>query len=96
MFSAALALCGYSRQFLNNLNLLVWILSIVSAAFGALLPDLDASESKVKHLGVVGVEPFMQPATTLHQALGHRGMLHSFMQDSYTIKADSTKATISH
>jgi membrane-bound metal-dependent hydrolase YbcI (DUF457 family) len=50
----------------------------VCAAFGALFPDLDASESKVNlQLKVAGVKPFMLPATTLHQALGHRGLLHS-------------------
>jgi inner membrane protein len=55
----------------------VWILCVGSAGLGALLPDLDASESKIKHLGVAGVKPFTLPTLALHQALGHRGMLHS-------------------
>lgn len=34
------------------------------AAFGALLPDLDASESKIKHLKLAGtqIKPFILPA----------------------------------
>ena len=47
------------------------------AACGALLPDLDASESKIKHLKLYNIEPLALPALALHQALGHRGLLHS-------------------
>src|SRR5690348_665061 len=47
------------------------------AAFGALLPDLDASESKIKHLRIGDMELFALPAQVLHQTLGHRGFLHS-------------------
>ena len=48
------------------------------AAWGALVPDLDAAESKIKHLSVCGIKPFALPAVGLHRALGHRGLLHSF------------------
>jgi len=51
----------------------------VCAAFGALLPDLDAAESKVKHLHLSGLKPFELPATLLHQTLGHRGLIHSLL-----------------
>lgn len=48
-----------------------------AAAFGALLPDLDASESRIKHLSPGwGIEPFALPSLLLHRAFGHRGLLH--------------------
>ncbi|MBV9469710.1 MAG: metal-dependent hydrolase [Abitibacteriaceae bacterium] len=49
------------------------------AAFGALLPDLDAAQSKIKYLGVNGIQPFYWPAQVLHRHLGHRGVLHSLI-----------------
>lgn len=57
----------------NNVGLLAAV-----AAFGALLPDLDAQQSRIKHLSPGGgVEPFVLPSLLLHQAFGHRGLLHS-------------------
>lgn len=54
-----------------------------TAAFGALLPDLDASESKIKSLTLGGggwrLRPFALPAHVLHRTLGHRGPLHSLL-----------------
>jgi membrane-bound metal-dependent hydrolase YbcI (DUF457 family) len=51
------------------------------ASLGALLPDLDSRESQIKHLTLGtrrnGIQPFFLPTTALHQALGHRGLLHS-------------------
>lgn len=48
------------------------------AVFGALLPDLDASQSRIKHLSPGwGIEPFVLPSLLLHRAFGHRGLLHS-------------------
>lgn len=50
------------------------------AALGALLPDLDAHESKIKHMAVAkGVEPFALPSLLLSRLLGHRGLLHSLL-----------------
>ncbi len=50
------------------------------AGLGALLPDVDAQESKVKHLQVVkGVEPFALPSLLFHRLLGHRGLTHSLL-----------------
>jgi inner membrane protein len=49
----------------------------VGAAFGALLPDLDASQSKIKHLGALGVQPFAPVSEAAHRLFGHRGFLHS-------------------
>ena len=49
------------------------------AALGALLPDLDASQSQIKHLSVAGVTPFAPVASLLNRAFGHRGLLHSLL-----------------
>ena len=49
------------------------------AALGALLPDLDASESKIKHLKLLGTQfkPFLLPAQIVSRSEQHRGLLHS-------------------
>ena len=51
-----------------------------AAALGALLPDLDASESKIKHLKIPNTpfKPFMVPALVVSRSDQHRGLLHSF------------------
>ena len=50
-----------------------------AAAFGALMPDLDASESKIKHLKIPNtqIKPFMLPALIVSRSDQHRGLLHS-------------------
>ncbi|BCM92977.1 hypothetical protein IAD21_04862 [Abditibacteriota bacterium] len=50
-----------------------------AAALGALMPDLDASESKVKHLLIPNtqIKPFMFPALVVSGSDQHRGLLHS-------------------
>ncbi|MFH1235538.1 MAG: metal-dependent hydrolase [Parcubacteria group bacterium] len=56
-------------------------------AFTALLPDLDASESKIKHLklsGYIGktkvtIKPFAPIAMVVSTIFGHRGALHSLV-----------------
>jgi membrane-bound metal-dependent hydrolase YbcI (DUF457 family) len=59
----------------NNIGLLALL-----AGMGALLPDLDARESRLKHLTVgAGIAPFVLPSLVLHRTLGHRGMLHSLV-----------------
>lgn len=49
------------------------------AALGALLPGLDASESKIKHLRLLGTnfKPFLLPALIVHRSDQHRRLLHS-------------------
>lgn len=49
------------------------------AALGALLPDLDASESKIKHLKIPNtqIKPFLLPAIVAGKTDRHRGLLHS-------------------
>ena len=49
------------------------------AALGALLPDLDASESKIRHVKVPGTnfKPFLLPAQVVHGSEQHRGLLRS-------------------
>lgn len=51
-----------------------------AAALGALLPDLDASESKIKHLKIPNTQlkPFILPALVVSRSDQHRGLLHSF------------------
>lgn len=54
------------------------ILLLVSlAAFGSLLPDLDARESKAKWLEIGGVAPLAPVAVVANGLWGHRGFLHS-------------------
>ncbi len=49
------------------------------AVLGALLPDLDAAESKIKHLKLLGTQfkPFLLPSQVVHRSDQHRGLLHS-------------------
>ena len=49
-------------------------------ASGALLPDLDGSESKIKHLKIPNtqIKPFTLPALVVSRSDQHRGLLHSF------------------
>ena len=49
----------------------------VCATLGALLPDLDAAESKIKQLSIGGIKPFFIPAQLAHHTDCHRGLLHS-------------------
>ncbi len=53
---------------------------VAAAALGALLPDLDASESKIKHLKIPNtqIKPFMLPALVVSKSNRHRSLLHSF------------------
>jgi inner membrane protein len=48
-----------------------------AATLGALLPDLDAKESKIKSLQWQGVRPFAPLSGLVYETLGHRGPLHS-------------------
>lgn len=74
----------------------VWILTLfggfswnpfllLAGALGGLLPDLDASESKIKHLEVgwgrgknrMAIKPFYLPSWIISSLFKHRGVLHS-------------------
>lgn len=76
----------------------VWILTLISGfswnpllllagALGGLLPDLDASESKIKHLEVgygkgknrIAIKPFYLPSWIISSIFKHRGVLHSIL-----------------
>ncbi len=50
-----------------------------AAVLGALMPDLDASESKIKHLKIPNtqIKPFMLPAMIVSRSDQHRGLMHS-------------------
>ena len=49
----------------------------VCAALGALMPDLDAREAKIKHLSIIDIKPFFVAAQVVHNSDRHRGMMHS-------------------
>lgn len=49
----------------------------VLATLGALLPDLDAQQSKIRSLEVRGLRPFVPLSLLANRAFGHRGLLHS-------------------
>ena len=49
----------------------------VLAAGAALLPDLDASRSKIRSLALGPVRPFDPLGALIYVTLGHRGPLHS-------------------
>jgi len=76
----------------------IWILTLISGfswnpllllagALGGLLPDLDASDSKIKHLEVgygrgknrLAVKPFYLPSWIISSIFKHRGVLHSLL-----------------
>ncbi len=68
-----------------GLSVAPWL--IVIGAFAALLPDLDASESRIKHLKIggriggvkVGIEPLAPVAMVTSGVFGHRGFMHSLV-----------------
>ena len=52
-------------------------LACLAAGLGALLPDLDANNSKIRHLGGSGIYPFAPVAEHMNREYHHRGALHS-------------------
>ena len=57
----------------GNLGLLATV-----ATVGALLPDLDSHDSKLRHLNLgIGFEPFVLPGHFMSRLFSHREMLHS-------------------
>lgn len=44
---------------------------------GAMIPDIDALQSKVKHLKVLGIKPIVPVSRAINREFGHRGLLHS-------------------
>lgn len=52
---------------------------VIIAMLGALSPDLDAGESKLKRFAVAGITPFAPLSLMLHHSFGHRGLLHSLV-----------------
>lgn len=74
--------CGISALWiLTPLSADLWALDYaamaIGAALGALLPDLDAADSKIKHLRIGQFKPFWLPAHVAYHSGGHRGLLHS-------------------
>jgi membrane-bound metal-dependent hydrolase YbcI (DUF457 family) len=56
----------------GNISLLM-----VAEGVGALVPDLGAVESQIKHLKVCGIKPLVPVAKAINGKFGHRGILHS-------------------
>jgi membrane-bound metal-dependent hydrolase YbcI (DUF457 family) len=52
-------------------------IAMVCSVIGALVPDLDAVESKIKHVKLCGIKPFVPIARAINSEFGHRGLLHS-------------------
>jgi inner membrane protein len=52
-------------------------LSAIFSVLGSLLPDLDARESKLSNVQILGVTPLKPVASLLYKRLGHRGAMHS-------------------
>ena len=75
---------------LAGLNTL-WILSLVPdavtvqsiaplillSAVGALLPDLDAIQSKIKNVSLLNIYPLVNVSLIVNRLFGHRGAMHS-------------------
>lgn len=49
---------------------------MVFCGIGALMPDLDAVESKIKHVKVMGIKPLVPVSRAINREFGHRGLLH--------------------
>lgn len=54
-------------------------LAAAAAAIGSLLPDLDASQSTIKHAKIGRWQPMAVLANPIARATTHRGLLHSFI-----------------
>jgi inner membrane protein len=52
-------------------------LSAIFSVLGSLLPDLDARESKLSNVQILGVTPLKPVVSLLYKRLGHRGAMHS-------------------
>lgn len=50
---------------------------MVFCVIGAMVPDLDAVESKIKHVKVLGIKPLVPVSKALNRDFGHRGLWHS-------------------
>ena len=65
----------------------LWLLAIIPgsnlgalaaiAAFGALLPDIDATRSKIRSLSALNIQPFEPVGAAANRTFAHRGFLHS-------------------
>lgn len=52
-------------------------IAIAFCVIGVMVPDLDAVESKIKHVKLCGVKPFVPIAIAINREPGHRKLLHS-------------------
>lgn len=54
-------------------------LAVLAASFGALFPDLDSQQNRLRDMRVGGISPFSIPSFIINKSAGHRGLLHSFV-----------------
>lgn len=52
---------------------------VVLAVFGALVPDLDATDSLLRRTSLLGITPLVPFSLLLHSSFGHRGATHSLL-----------------
>ena len=50
---------------------------MIYCVVGAMVADLDAVESKIKHVKVMNIKPFVPVSRAINREFGHRGLLHS-------------------
>ncbi len=50
---------------------------MIFCVVGAMVPDLDAVESKIKHVKVINIKPLVPVSRAINRDFGHRGLLHS-------------------
>lgn len=62
--------------FITEIQINIGVL-VVLAMTAALVPDLDATESKIKHVELWELKPLVLLAILLNRRFGHRGVLHS-------------------
>jgi membrane-bound metal-dependent hydrolase YbcI (DUF457 family) len=52
-------------------------LAAICAGWGALLPDLDSRQSRLREVSIYGIYPFVIPSQMVRATSPHRGILHS-------------------
>jgi membrane-bound metal-dependent hydrolase YbcI (DUF457 family) len=68
---------AYGCSLLSCLHTGVAAVLTIYAVAGAMVPDLDAVESKIKHVKVMGIKPLVPVAVAINREFVHRKLLHS-------------------
>lgn len=59
----------------DNLGIIAKLM--IYCVMGVMVPDLDAVESKIKHVKLRSIKPFVPITGAINAEFGHRGLLHS-------------------